>query len=120
MICEMEKVTHFVFEASMRLVDAEHGYNSAFVLISLQAVARRAAKRAGALIYPVDVGKWRKHFIGSGNLPGHVAKKKAQERCKQLGYTFQTVDVAEACGVWDYGIQTYCRKGLQLAHGSPT
>ncbi len=120
MICQMEKVTHFVFEASMRVVNQEHSYDSAFVLISLQAVARRAAKRAGARIIPVNVATWRKHFIGSGNLPGHVAKQKAQQRCTQLGYTFQNVDVAEACGVWDYGIQTYCRKGLNLAHGSPT
>jgi hypothetical protein len=114
MICRMETVTHFVFEASMRLVNAEHGYDSAFTLISLQAVARRAATRAGALVYPVNVGTWRKHFIGSGNLPGPVAKKKAQERCTQLGYTFQNVDAAEACGVWDYGVHTYCRKDLNL------
>jgi hypothetical protein len=110
MLCRFEKVTHMVFEASMRQINADHGYQSAFVLISLQAVARRSAKRNGCIVHPVDVGTWRKHWIGSGNLPGDVAKRMCREQCDRMRWPYQNTDVAEACGIWAYGMAKYFPK----------
>jgi len=110
MLCRFEKATHFVFEESMRQINQQHGYQTAFVLISLQAVARRAARRHGCIIDPVNVATWRKHWLGSGNLPGDEAKRLCRQHCDRMGWTYQNTDVAEACGIWAYGMAKFFPK----------
>lgn len=113
-LCKFEKVEIVCIEASMKVIDSEHSEYSAFCLTSLQAVAREASKRHGAAVHLVDCQKWRRHFIGSGNLAGHIAKQRAMERCKLLGYPFQDHNAAEAAGVWDYGCAAYLSRSGAL------
>lgn len=115
MTCRFEKVTHCIVEAAMRTIDRNHSDYSAFLLTSLSAVAREAACRAGVLIVePAECEIWRRHFIGSGHLPGPIAKAKCLARCDALGYTYQDHNAAEACGVWHYGMNKFFGKPKDL------
>jgi hypothetical protein len=37
------------------------------------------------------------------------------QKCDQLGYTYQDHNAAEAAGLWDYGVWTFCRRSSLLA-----
>lgn len=115
MTCRFEKIELVLVEAALRVVDREHSDYSAFLLTSLSAVAREAAKRAGANVVPVDCATWRKHFLGTAHVSTAAGKAGAMKRCTQLGYTFQDHNAAEAAGIWDYGRQRYLRRAGRLA-----
>lgn len=115
MMVKTQKIDLVLIEAAMPKVDRDHSYYTAFLLISLQAVIREAACSAGARVEPISCKTWRAHFIGNGNLDGETSKKLAMQRCDQLGYTYQDHNAAEAAGLWDYGVWTYCKRSSLLA-----
>lgn len=61
--------------------------------------------------YQVDIGTWRKRFLGTGNAPKWVGKKdrtnwlkdKARQCCADRGWLILDHNAAEAAGIWDYG-----------------
>jgi len=109
-LCKFEKVEIVCIEAAGRYIDSQSSAYAAFLLISLSAVAREAAYRHGARVVPVSVGTWRKHWLGSGNLPGHEAKRRAVQRCEQLGWPAKDHNAAEACGIWAWGMAQFYPK----------
>jgi hypothetical protein len=115
MTCRFEKVEFCLVEAALRVVDSEHSDYSAFLLTSLSAVAREAAKRAGAHVEAVKCDDWRKHFLGTARVSTEEGKRGAKKRCDQLGYTYQDHNAAEAAGVWDYGIARHFRRSGLIA-----
>lgn len=117
MTCRFEKVEMVLVEAALRVVDSEHSDYSAFLLTSLSAVAREAAKRAGADVKAVSCDEWRKHFLGTARVSTAEGKAGAQKRCDQLGYTYQDHNAAESCGVWDFGIAKYYRRSGLIMDG---
>lgn len=118
MMCKTQGVKIFLVEAAMPKVDRFHGYYAAFLLISLQAVAREAAHTSGAEVHAISVKTWRSHFIGNGNLKGDESKRLCMKRCDQLGYQYQDHNAAEAAGLWDFGINTFCRRSSLLARSA--
>ncbi len=115
MTCRFEKIERVLIEAAMQVVDSEHSAYSAFLLISLQAVAREAACRAGASVETVECGIWRRHFLGTARVSTEEGKRGAMKRCDQLGYTYQDHNAAEAGGIWDFGIAKHYRRSGILA-----
>lgn len=110
MLVRFEKLEYVLVEAAMRVVDREHSAYSAFLLISLSAVAREAATRAGAHVEPVPVGKWRRAVLGNGNMPGREAKKAAMAFCDRLGWKYADHNVAEATCGWVFGMGSHYPK----------
>lgn len=106
-LCKFNKVEIFLVEAAMPKVDREHSQYSAFLLMSLSAVAREAANTHGARVYPIACQTWRKTFIGSGNLSGDESKQLAMKRCQQLEWAYQDHNAAEALGLWYHGMATH-------------
>lgn len=49
---------------------------------------------------------WRATILHGGNLPGRVAKVRAQQACAHMGLKIRSVDEAEACCVALYGLGT--------------
>jgi hypothetical protein len=115
--CKFNAVEVVVIEAALVRIDQFHGAYAAFRLISLSAVAREAASRHGARVVLVTCQKWRKSFIGHGNLPGAEAKAAAKARCAQFGWPFPNEDAAEAMGIWHWAASTQFR-GYQPRTGT--
>lgn len=103
-LCQFQKVETVVVEAAMRKVDRFHSAYSAYLLMSLAAVAGEAATRAGAAVLSVDCQKWRKTYIGNGGLSGEESKRLAMQRCDQLGWRYPDHNAAEAMGIWYWGM----------------
>jgi hypothetical protein len=64
-----------------------------------------AAKRIRR-VHSVHQATWRKHFLGrmpSGKKSADL-KQMAMERCRQIGFSPQSHDAAEACGILDYAL----------------
>lgn len=49
---------------------------------------------------------WRAAILHDGNLPGPVAKVRAQQACAHMGLSIRSVDEAEACCIALYGLGT--------------
>ena len=55
--------------------------------------------------YQAEIAAWRKRFIGLGMAPsGFEWKTEAIKACADRGWLIDRHDIAEACGVWDYGL----------------
>lgn len=69
-----------------------------------------AADHCDVPIYMVTIAKWRKRFLGRANAPkGHkshdkVLKDMARKACADRGWLIEDHNVAEACGIWEYGL----------------
>lgn len=103
--------SHLVFEAQ-HLVKRTN-VDTSYRLMALGGMAEWFAFRIGAHCYKIEIGKWRKHFIGRGGgfkrdpatkhyLPGHDPKKLALQTCAEYGWHTDSEDAAEACGILDY------------------
>lgn len=101
---------HVCVEAPLLLSDKDHAAHTAMSLIQLTGAIRAAASRAGCKVHLVAVSTVRKHFIGVGNLPGKEAKRRVQERCRQLGWSFEDDNQADANAVWAYGMARFYPK----------
>lgn len=116
MLLKFQKVEVVAIEAAMQVVNRFHSAYSALLLISLSAVAREAAQRHGARIMLVSCQTWRKHFIGSGNLPGDQSKRMCMKRCDDLGWAYADNNVAESLGLWHYAMTTVYKKWPPAPH----
>ena len=63
-----------------------------------------------------SVAQVRAHFIGS-NMKASLAKPLTMERCKQLGWSVETSDEADAAALWDY--QVACLRPDVAVHSTP-
>lgn len=71
----------------------------------------RDLKNAGVLspgfeVSEINMSDWRRHFLGSGNVPSERAKIKAavMQMCRVRGFHFDSDDEAEAIAILDYAI----------------
>lgn len=68
------------------------------------AVAEAAAQNSGIPVRECAIATWRKHFLGNGGMNRKDAKRAAITRCRQMGYSVETDDEADAIGIWDYAV----------------
>lgn len=47
----------------------------------------------------------RLHFLGSKSLKGDVAKRRTEDRCRDLGWAFKNNDESDALAGWDYACE---------------
>lgn len=99
-LCRSKCVTDLVVEACLLKVDRWHSVESLFILASLGAVAREAARAHGARVHAIPIRTWRSTFLGNGNLSTEDAKAGALKRCAQLGWPCTDHNAAEAMGIW--------------------
>lgn len=52
----------------------------------------------------VAVSTVRKYFLGAGNIPKAIAKPRAMERCRLLGWDPDNYDESDAGALWAYGV----------------
>lgn len=104
---QMHTLTDIVYEAQHIAggVDPQTVYS----LIGMGAFVEWFAERIGARCFMVDIGTWRKHFLGRGafKAQGNVsarqqAKQRALDRCAEYGWFPSDDNAADACGVLDY------------------
>lgn len=93
-------ITHMVVEAPMLKIDRWHSAYSLYMLVSLGAVAREVAQERGVPLTDPASNVWRKAVHGHGNLSTDDAKRAAETRCKQLGWSFVDDNEAEAKCIW--------------------
>lgn len=67
------------------------------------------AHKRGFIVHEYAVMTIRKHFLGKGNIPAKIAKKKTIDRCELRGWSVDNDNEADACAVWDC-----CRAKLRL------
>lgn len=116
-------ITHWFFEAQH--IDAKINIDTIYRLITLGGLVEKFAFQVmpkgqkKPWVYKVEIGKWRKHFIGRGGgfkrdqtvpgkhkpyLPGEDPKDIAIARCEAYGWHTDVADAAEACGILDYSL----------------
>jgi len=101
----VNEVKYFVYEAPLAtsLVSGKTNASTTMILFGLVGVVEAVAN--SHKIYSVKsahLSTVRKHFIGTGNLPGALAKMKVRARCRTLGWEFDDHNAADALAVWDY------------------
>jgi hypothetical protein len=77
------------------------------VILKQCAVVCAVATVAGDLgldHYQADVSVWRKHFLRSAGGSSETLKDLARVRCAERGWLIDNHHVAEACGIWDWGL----------------
>lgn len=104
----MHGLTDIVFEAQHIAggVDPQ----TVYLLIGMGAMAEWIAGRIGARSFCVDIGTWRKHFLGRGSFKAkeggpsarQQAKQRALDRCADYGWHPSDDNAADACGVLDF------------------
>jgi hypothetical protein len=69
-----------------------------------------AAADTGIACYEIEISKWRKRFLGKANAPKHAAsgrdylKEAAMRECLNRGWLIDDHNIAEAVGIWEYGM----------------
>ncbi len=115
------EVTHVFFEQPIKgSADRKKGrggnYQKMRYLFGIAYLVEFLGEMSDCKVYEVNIGTWRKHFLGSANYNRGDAKRAAFTRCKQLGHTPETDDVAEAIGILDYACSLYSKShGIQTA-----
>lgn len=104
---QMHGLTDIVFEAQH--IGANVDPTTVYSLIGMGAMCEWFAHRIGARSFCVDIGTWRKHFLGRGSFKAHgkvsgrqQAKQRALDRCAEYGWHPSDDNAADACGVLDY------------------
>lgn len=103
----MHQLTDIVFEAQH--IGGKVDPQTVYLLIGMGAFVEWFAHRVGARCFQIDIGTWRKHFLGRGTFQsrGKVsardqAKQRALDVCAGLGWHPQDDNAADAAGVLDY------------------
>lgn len=74
-------------------------------LAGLQGILRGAARNAGLFeVAMVDVGDIREHFIGQRGAKRDSAKLQTMQRCRQLRWTVDNDNEADAAALWSYQV----------------
>lgn len=105
---KMHGLSDIVFEAQH--IAGKVDPQTVYLLIGLGAMCEWIAGRIGARCLCVDIGTWRKHFLGKGAFrqkdggptARQQAKQRAMDRCAEYGWYPQDDNAADACGVLDY------------------
>jgi hypothetical protein len=63
-----------------------------------------AATDLGIDHYEALIGKWRVHFLRTAKGKSETLKDLARVRCAERGWLIDNHHVAEACGIWDWGL----------------
>ena len=108
------RLTDIVFEAQH--VGSGMSPQTALFLSGLGFMAEWIAYKIEARCFCVDIGTWRKHFIGKGNLAKDEARRRSFDKCHQLGWYPDSHDAAAACGVLDYYLSIMPKS---IAHEQP-
>ncbi|MDQ0510928.1 hypothetical protein [Ancylobacter amanitiformis] len=76
--------------------------NTSRILLGLVFLIETLAQAKGiGEIRETDISDVRKHFVGS-NPPGEKGKLAVQQRCRHLGWRFDSEDAADSLAVWSY------------------
>lgn len=88
-------------------------FNSQTVYEQFEVVAgiEAACDFIGCECFMVDIGTWRKRFLGRGNAPKWAPendrtnwlKDAAMKACADRGWLIDNHHAAEACALWDFG-----------------
>lgn len=74
-----------------------------------------AAHELGVHHYQADVSVWRSRFLGTTRGSTETLKDMALKMCALRGWLIDNHHVAEACGIWDYGL---CELSPKYRHRS--
>lgn len=110
----MHGLTDIVFEAQH--ISDQINPQTVYLLIGMGAMVEWFGHRIGARTFPVDIGTWRKHFLGKGSFKQakdaigvkrgptgrQQAKAKSIDACNSLGWFPKDDNAADALGVLDY------------------
>lgn len=100
----MLKPAAIYVEAPFAKIDREHSEQTAVALMQLAGGMRLAAGLLACRIELVAVYNVRKYFIGEGFLSREPAKARVMDRCRDLGWSFQDDNQADANALWAYGM----------------
>lgn len=103
---------HIIFEAQHAA--AKMDMHVLKRLVGLAAVTEMFADRHGAICYEVSIGTWRKHAFGTGNMKREIAKQRAMEGCRALGFDPANDNEAEAFFILDYFVALRNRHGARI------
>lgn len=114
---QMHGLTDIVYEAQHIAgnVDPQTVYG----LIGMGAMCEWFAHRIGARSFCVDIGTWRKHFLGRGSFKPsggmtarQIAKQRCLDSCREYGWHPSDDNAADACGVLDFYLSLPAIAGL--------
>jgi hypothetical protein len=100
-------LTDIVYEAQH--IGGNVDPQTVYSLIGMGSFCEWFAHRIGARCFMVDIGTWRKHFLGRGNFKAQgkltaraQAKQRSLDRCAEYGWYPTDDNAADALGVLDY------------------
>lgn len=108
-ISELSKLLHpkvIVVEAPLP-AGSKGSARAALVLTALYGAACAAGRNAGAMVVPIAVSTWRKHFCGEG-YPADPEAAVARV-CRIMRWEIANHDEGDACGVWSWGMAKHYR-----------
>lgn len=104
---QMHTLTDIVFEAQH--IGSNVDPQTVYSLIGMGAMCEWFAHRVGARSFCVDIGTWRKHFVGRGSFKAAgkltaraQAKQRSLDQCNAYGWYPSDDNAADALGVLDY------------------
>lgn len=81
----------------------ETHHNAQMIKIGLYGCLTGVAMAKRIPVFPVNIGKYRKAFIGYGNLRKDEGKELVYKQCKVLGWEPPDLDASDAAAVWAWG-----------------
>jgi hypothetical protein len=113
--------THIFFEAQHIPMPKKHkpdgevqsrpiNIETIYKLISLGGMVEWWGYKAGVEVFKVEIGSWRKHFLGRGTgfkKAGMDPKDEAIRRCEAIGVLTTNHNTAEAVGILDYSLTLF-------------
>lgn len=101
---EENQVDYICFESPIliRMGKKSTGLNVAMKLYNLVGTIEKVCSDLMIPCAEVQVGEWRKHFLGSGGYSTEQAKQHAVNKCRAAGFDPKCHDEAEAFGIMDY------------------
>lgn len=104
LLCRNMNAEYCIIEAPLLIANRDAAAHTAMALIQLTGAVRAAAARAGCKVTLTAVSTVRRHFIGVGNMRSAEAKRAVIARCRQLGWTVEDDNAADAAALWSYGM----------------
>jgi len=95
------------------------GTNAIMIAMGLYALFVGIAAVKGVAVYNAPIQSWRSVFFGTGNghLKRNVAKRKAKDACRILGWDCAGNDnAAEAGGIWTFGVNVLAPNKMPALH----
>lgn len=109
--------THIFFEAQHIPAPKKKGggtksinIETVYKLISLGGMAEWWAYKMKVPVFKVEIGTWRKHFLGRGSgfaKAGLDGKEEAIRKCEAIGVFTSDHNAADAVGILDYSLTLF-------------